>query len=91
MESYGERRAECERLLKQHVGQLLEHFDSVRIFVTHQIPTDNGPQTVGANDGGGNWYASLGLVKEWVEQQDHRARVYIESSDARDSDASDES
>jgi hypothetical protein len=81
-----ESREATERILAQHVAQLLEHFDSVRIFVTRQVPGEGHANTAAANDGGGNWYASLGQVREWLIQQDHRARVYIEGADASESD-----
>ncbi len=60
-------------LLQKHVNELSEHFDTVQIFVTrHEIGTDNG--TVGACRSAGNWYARLGQVREWLIQQDERAR-----------------
>lgn len=49
-------------------NQLMEHFDTVRIFVTkHDGPTDQtGCYTVG----GGNIYAQQGVVHDWVMQME---------------------
>jgi hypothetical protein len=59
---------ESDRKLVAHaVERLLEHFDSVRIFVTrHDGDKDT---TVGYSRGGGNFYAQRGQITEWTNQQ----------------------
>ena len=79
---------ECHRILGRHVAQLLEHFDSVRLFVTRLEPGETRPTVISASDGGGNFYAALGQVREWLIQQDHRARIEIEISDREGEDES---
>lgn len=59
---------EAEKFLDQHVDQLLEHFDSIRIFAT--VKEDGGECTIGVNRGGGNFYAQFGQAREWVLVQD---------------------
>lgn len=61
------------QIIEVHVNQLMEHFDTVQIFVTrHEPATLNG--TVRADLGGGNWYARYGQAKEWLVIQDERAK-----------------
>lgn len=50
------------------VAQLSEHFDSVRIFVTLHNGGEEATQSY--ETGGGNFYAQLGQVREWVTIQD---------------------
>ncbi len=52
--------------------RLLEHFDSVRIFVTsHKGENDN---TQAYTIGGGNFYTQYGQVLEWKARQDQQNR-----------------
>lgn len=53
-------------------AQLMEHFESVRIFVTKHSGADDetGAYTVGQ----GNFYAQLGQISEWVSIQDQHQR-----------------
>lgn len=55
-------------LLKTAAGQLMEHFDTVQIFVTRQNEGAEG--TVNANWGAGNWFARYGQVRGWLIYQD---------------------
>lgn len=60
-------------LIKQHVSQLSEHFETVQIFVTrHDAAHEDG--IVNACYGSGNFYARLGQVREWNIKQDEVAR-----------------
>lgn len=74
---------ETDRVLSNHVATLLEHFDSVRIFVT-KVSTDEDGITSSdtANYGGGNFYATLGSVQEWLVCQEERARLSVRKRDA---------
>lgn len=55
---------ELQKLVDDHVAQLLEHFDSVTILVTAHggVPAE----TAGYVSGGGNYYARIGKAKEWL-------------------------
>lgn len=66
-------------ILRRASVQLMEHFETVQIFVTR----DNGPEgeTMAANYGGGNWYARSGQIREWIVQQDVRAAENIKRQD----------
>jgi len=61
---------------------LLEHFDSVRIFVTRHNGSEDTTQSY--ETGGGNFYAQLGQVREWVCIQDQYQRNYAVRKDAEE-------
>lgn len=57
-------------------NQLMEHFDSVQIFVTrHEEVESQG--TVNINLGAGNYFTRSGHVREWIIKQDQQARQEI--------------
>lgn len=56
-------------MLDRHMIRLIEHFDTVHIFVTRATKGDTG-ETTGLSRGRGNWYARKGIVTEWVEKQE---------------------
>lgn len=59
------------RLVDAKVNELMEHFDSIRIFVSFRgSPTTTQTYTTG----GGNFHAQMGQVKEWVIRQDEFVR-----------------
>jgi len=60
------------QLVDRHAYELAEHFDSVRIFVTRHH--GGKEDTASYSTGRGNFYASLGLVHEWVAMQDQIQR-----------------
>lgn len=59
-------------LMQKATETLMEHFDSVQIFVTRCDDTMDG--TVGANFGKGDWYARRGVVRDWMLSSDERAK-----------------
>lgn len=59
---------------------LLEHFDSVQIFVTRH--NGGGDTTQSYETGGGNFYARLGQVHEWMTIMDQYARSHAIRKDA---------
>lgn len=61
-----DRREEDRALLKRHLAQLAEHFDSIRIFVTRHDGADG--ETMAFSEGVGNYYAQFGQINEWVER-----------------------
>jgi hypothetical protein len=57
-----------QQIVDETVSKLLEHFDSVRVFTTRH--DGNSEETACYNSGGGNFYAQLGQVREWIVRQD---------------------
>jgi hypothetical protein len=72
---------EAFELLRKHVAQLSEHFESVHVFVSVHDGDHKG--TFALDYGSGNFYARYGQVKEWIEKNDERTRniVRVENSD----------
>jgi hypothetical protein len=60
-----ERAKDLERV-KHHAAMLMEHFDSVQVFVTRHTPDG----TVNVNFGCGNFFARYGQTELWVWGQD---------------------
>lgn len=67
------------KLLEEHVNLLMEHFDSVQIFVTRK--SDDAEGTVNANKGDGNWFARYGQVKDWITRSEERSREEVRQED----------
>ena len=65
---------ELEKIVKRHVSELGEHFESVRIFVTTPSP-DDSQLTRSYDSGCGNWYASYGHIQEWIIRQEEYTRL----------------
>ena len=63
-------------LLENHISQLMEHFDTVHIFVTRH--EGNNTQTVRVDKGAGNWYAKYGQIKLWTKVQEYD-EIHIEN------------
>lgn len=60
--------AECKAgqdILRRHCSQIMEHFDSVQIFVTRTMP--DGTRTIAWGDG--NWFARYGQISYWLDEQ----------------------
>lgn len=75
---------EQEQLVRDAIGKLSEHFDSVRIFVTvHDGPLD---ETNSYEDGAGNFYAQLGQIREWISIQDQYQREHAKRKDAENNE-----
>jgi hypothetical protein len=64
---------ELEKLVKQHVAQLREHVDVVRIFVSLD-PEEGQSTTRHCDSGSGNIFAQLGHVKDWIVGMDELTR-----------------
>lgn len=71
-------RCETETIVDRHIAQLAEHFEVVRVFVVKQVRGESGPEHASYSSGAGNFYAQIGLIKDWVISQDHRTRVAVE-------------
>jgi hypothetical protein len=59
--------------IKEAAASLGEHFDTVQIFVTRHDADSIG--SVNATYGSGNWFARLGLVRDWLIRQDEFTRL----------------
>jgi len=70
--------------LQKHVDELMEHYDSVLILVTRHDVEAKGTLEVDA--GGGNFYARLGMVEEWLEKQRQRIREKVKKETMEDDD-----
>ena len=64
------------KVLERCLHELGEYFDSVNIFVTKM----EGEKTFHAIYGSGNFFARLGLVREWLIKQDENVRESHRSS-----------
>ncbi len=66
-------------LVKKHVTQLIEHFDSVRITVTRHDAQSGQSRTFSTGDG--NFYAQWAATREWMMHQDERAKKEVWNED----------
>lgn len=64
-----------EQRVEAAKAALLEHFDSVQIFVTSKSGEGKDRTTDGIDCGGGNFYARIGQVREWILTQDEYVRA----------------
>ena len=56
-----------QKRIEEHCAKLMEHFDVVRVFASRN---DGSRQvTIGNTSGGGNFYAQVGQVQEWLDAQ----------------------
>lgn len=77
-------------VLKKAVGQLMEHFDSVRVVVTRHEPNEDGGRTMSLTWGGGNIYAQQQSVSDWIEKQREHLRSEVREERADEEPADDE-
>ncbi len=68
-------RDEERDLIKKHCDQLMEHFESVQIFVTRNSPENSG--TVHVGRGEGNYFARLGQIHQWLLKEEEGFREEI--------------
>lgn len=54
-------------IAERHCRQLMEHFDTVQIFVTREAPDRDGTQHLAR--GSGNWFARYGQISGWVKRE----------------------
>lgn len=54
-------------VVKRASDGLLEHFDTVQIFVSRYSP-EIGTETV--HWGGGDWFSRYGLIKDWIRKRE---------------------
>jgi len=63
--------AQRERIVKDAVAKLMEHFETVQIFVTRH---DSHVGTGACTRGDGNFYARMGQVRDWIDRE-HEASL----------------
>jgi len=56
------------KVLNRAINDLSEHFDTVQVFVTKHEPAEEDG-TIEYNGGIGNFYARLGHVEMWINEQ----------------------
>lgn len=66
-------------IIKSHVAQISEHFETVQIIATRHDAEHGG--TVMASWGEGNWYGRFGSIKGWITQQEEQTRIDQRSGD----------
>lgn len=66
--------------LKRTADRLGEHFDSVAIFTT-KMSEDGEANVIFLSAHAGNFYATKGLVEEWIEAQRERIRAKVRSEE----------
>jgi len=64
---------EMEKMVEDSADRLMEHFDSVRIFVT--VHRGDKESTKGITKGRGNYYAQIGQVREFIIRDDKQTRM----------------
>lgn len=69
-------------IVKGHAERLLEHFDSVQIFVTRNAPERDG--AVRVEYGLGNWFTRFGQVSAWKVREDEHLRREAHRTGAED-------
>lgn len=70
---------EARELVRKHVLELGEHFESVRIFVTRASPEEHH-DTQAIDNGTGNFYAQFGQIQEWMSIQDEYQRIWAKKN-----------
>lgn len=71
--------------VQRKVTELLEHFDTVQIFVTRHMPAEMDG-TVMCNRGGGSWNARYGQIREWLIYEEQRIRECARKNFAQDNE-----
>jgi hypothetical protein len=71
-----------QRILKDHVAALMEHFDSVIILATHTDREED--QTTAHHHSGGSWAANFGCVRRFLIAEEAKFRRAAERSYDRD-------
>lgn len=66
---------EDEAIVRHHVQQLVEHFDTVQIMVSRHMPAEKDG-TVAVTQGAGNWYARRGQARDFLMHGDENVREH---------------
>ena len=76
------RDAADEKIVQQAIDMLGEHFDCVQIFVT----TKNSGYTETIATGIGNYYARIGIARDWIIREEERSRVRVRQQEEENAD-----
>lgn len=68
-------------IVKRHVAELGEHFDSVQIFVT-RFEAGVEQHTVSVQLGSGNWFARMGHIRDWLVKEDEATRLKVRKDES---------
>lgn len=63
------------KILKSHVVQLMEHFSSVRIICSSYDEQTKNTGMISRGDG--DFYSQLGVVKDWIIEQDEKSKIWV--------------
>lgn len=66
---------EIERLSEEAIGKLMEHCDSVRVFVTTRSGSEG--VTYAKDYGAGNIYAVRGQISEWMDMESQHSKNLV--------------
>ncbi len=72
-------KSEDEAIVRQHVQQLVEHFDTVQILVSRHMPAEKDG-TVSIDQGAGNWFARRGQARDFILNGDEHVREHARRS-----------
>lgn len=71
-----DRSEEQKQRVQAAINLLIEHFDTVQIFVTkHEPISEQGTVSIAIGDG--NWHARAGQVSDWLVKQEERTRQAV--------------
>lgn len=73
---------EDEKAIREVVARLMEHYDSVRIFVTRHVGQNDVTESF--ETGGGNLLAQLGQVQQWLTIQNRYAEHHADKAAKED-------
>lgn len=62
------------QIVKRHVAELGEHFDTVQVFVT-RLKDEGERGTINVHYGSGDWFARFGFVTYWKLKQEEIGRI----------------
>ena len=69
-----------DALIDRHIAALMEHFDTVQIFVSRHQP-GRGGGTMVLDRGAGHWHARYGQIREWQLRMDREVKRMCDHRD----------
>lgn len=75
---------DVEGRVKRALAIVGEQADSVHVFITYCDPETGSTHQY--DSGTGNFYAQVGQIQGWLQQQDERERVEVVRKDAEEED-----
>lgn len=74
-----------EQMVRDAVTKLMEHFDSVRIFVSAHDGLESTTQSF--TFGGGNLFAQQGQARLWIIEQDQYVKTIADKEQRNEHDS----